>query len=58
MLGKIIQSSMMPGWLIRREVALIASVLTLLGISNYRYLIESVDVFATAWTTARPAEPG
>ena len=58
MLGKIIQSSMMPGWLIRREVALIASVLTLLGISNYRYLIESVDVFATAWATARPAEPG
>jgi asparagine synthase (glutamine-hydrolysing) len=54
MLGKAFCPSVMPGWLIRREVAIAAAALTLAGISNYRYLLECFDAFATSWVNNQP----
>jgi asparagine synthase (glutamine-hydrolysing) len=54
MLSKTFRPSIVPGWLIRREVALAAASVTLTGVSNYRYLLEYIDVFATAWLNNHP----
>ena len=55
MLGKAFCPSVMPAWLIRREVAIAAAALILAGISNYSYLLECFDAFATSWVNDHPS---
>ena len=54
MFGKAFRSSMVPGWLIRRNIVAAAATVTLLGFSNYDYLLDCADAFATTWDNFRP----
>jgi hypothetical protein len=52
-LGKALRASVMPGWLIRREVVAAATALAMLGIAKYGYLAGYADAFAAAYTKCR-----